>query len=118
MIVRFNSRALQDTVERRADPIGVEGDPACAVKGGVSETEAIIGAARKSMPPPAEVEKAEKEGTDLSKIDSDMIVEEEQAEPGPELDPEGLSKAKEKAKEGKEKEGVKTEEGGSGGTGE
>lgn len=135
MIARFNNRALQDAVERRSTPIGVEGDPpsflnmpskvgevsegktaAGAMRtadtgdlskegrksGSISETEAIVSAARKGMPLANEAEGA---GGDLSRISTEMIVEEEQQEPGPELDPEGLTKAKEKAKEGKEKEG-------------
>ncbi|KAI9836527.1 MAG: Protein phosphatase 2C 1 [Thelocarpon superellum] len=41
MIVRFDNKAVQNTVERRSEPIGVEGDPATK-KGGISETEAIV----------------------------------------------------------------------------
>lgn len=126
MVIRFNNRALQDHAERRSTPIGVEGDPpsylamtnskdSAAIStgevnksdleskrtSGISETEAIVGAARKGMPAVAE---SDVSAADLSRVSTDMIVEEEQAEPGPELDPEGLDKAKEKAKEGKEKE--------------
>ena len=122
MIVRFNNRALQDHVERRSTPIGVEGDPPSYLthngartsagassaeiqrsemeakrSSGISETEAIVSAARKGMPMVSESES-------LARLSTEMILEEEQAEPGPELDPEGLNKAKEKAQEGKEKE--------------
>ena len=41
MIVRFDNKAVQSTVERRSEPIGVEGDPPTK-KGGISETEAIV----------------------------------------------------------------------------
>ncbi|KAI9721176.1 MAG: Protein phosphatase 2C 1 [Chrysothrix sp. TS-e1954] len=97
MIVRFNSQALQATVERRAEPLGVEGDPASTVEGGISETEAIVGAARKNL------HAAGGDGEDLARVSTDMILEEDQ-EAGPELDPEGLKKAKEKAHEGKKAE--------------
>jgi protein phosphatase PTC1 len=95
MIVRFNSRAVQDTVEQRTEPIGVDGDPPSTVKGGISETEAIVGAVRKSL-------NSDGQSVDLEKIDTEMILEgqEEDPEPGPELDPEGLKKAREKASEG------------------
>lgn len=131
MVIRFNNRALQDHAERRSTPIGVEGDPpsylamannkgsaatstaevnksdaegkrSSGISSGISETEAIVGAARKGMP---SVPEGDASGIDLSRVSTDMIIEEGEQEPGPELDPEGLDKAKEKAKEGKEKEG-------------
>lgn len=49
MIVRFDSKALQQTVDRKTEPIGVEGDPPSTIKGGISEADAIIKEARKSM---------------------------------------------------------------------
>ena len=110
MIVRFNSRALVNTVERRSTPVGVEGDPPSIINGGVSETEAIVGAAKKTMPTPESGEDIEA----ITRVSTDMIVEEEQAEPGPELDPEGLNKAREKADSGKEKDKEDDGPGGSG----
>lgn len=95
MVVRFNRSALQDTVESRAEPIGVEGDPA-TLQGGISESEAILNAAKKGMP----VETADS-AAEIERIKSEMIHEVEEAEPGPELDPDGLAKAKEKAEQGK-----------------
>lgn len=95
MIVRFHSASLQSAATKPAEHIGVDGDPPSNLKGGIRETEAIVGAAKKGMP----VEPVSDEPLDLSRISTDMIQEEEQ-EPGPELDPEGLQKAKEKAKEG------------------
>ncbi|KAH0547603.1 hypothetical protein FGG08_000328 [Glutinoglossum americanum] len=41
MIVRFDNKAVQNTVDRKVEPIGVEGDPP-GKKGGISETEAIM----------------------------------------------------------------------------
>ena len=88
MIVRFDSKALQQTVDRKTEPIGVEGDPATA-KGGISEADAIVKEARKSMGDGGKVEPAEEEKKRLSK---EIIQEEEEQEPGPELDPEGAKK--------------------------
>lgn len=49
MIVRFDSKALQQSVDRKTEPIGVEGDSPSTIKGGISEADAIIKEARKSM---------------------------------------------------------------------
>ena len=84
MIVRFDNKALQQTVERKTEPIGVDGDPS-TVKGGISEADAIVQEARKSMGGKADLQ--EEEGTRLSK---EVIREEEEAEPGPEMDPAGI----------------------------
>lgn len=42
MIVRFDSKALQQSVDRKTEPIGVEGDPPSTIKGGISEVDAIV----------------------------------------------------------------------------
>lgn len=87
MIVRFDNRALQQTVERKTEPIGVEGDPA-TVKGGISEADAIVQEARKSMGDNGKGEPPEEEKKRLSQ---EVLREvEEEQEPGPELDPEGV----------------------------
>lgn len=96
MIVRFNARGLQDAATKSHEHIGVDGDPPSNLKGGIRETEAIVGAAKKGM----KVESPTAEGEEMARISTEMIREEEAAEPGPELDPEGLTKAREKAKEG------------------
>ncbi|KAB8664829.1 hypothetical protein FH972_026253 [Carpinus fangiana] len=96
MVVRLDKSGLFDTIEKRVEPIGVEGDRPTQLRGGVTEAEAILDAAKKDMPvvdPHA--------SEDLSKISSEIIREEEEQEPGPELDPDGLAKVKEKAAEGK-----------------
>ena len=49
MVVRFDNKALQQTVDRKTELIGVEGDPSSTKKGGISEADAIVGEARKSM---------------------------------------------------------------------
>ena len=97
MVVRFDNKALQQTVERKKEPIGVEGDPSSTKRGGISEADAIIKEARKSMGDIGS------DGTTEERtiISSDIIKEEEEKEPGPELDPDGARKAKAKAQEHK-----------------
>lgn len=41
MIVRFDSERVQQTVDRKTEPIGVEGDPISA-RGNLSEADAIV----------------------------------------------------------------------------
>jgi protein phosphatase PTC1 len=90
MVVRFDNTALKQTIEQKKEPIGVDGDPA-SVRGGISEADAIVKEARKSLSlpdgpiPPEEVNRVSKE----------IIREEEEKEPGPELDPEGHKKLNE-----------------------
>lgn len=82
MLVRFDGKALQQTVERKAEPIGVEGDPPTK-HGGISEADALIKEARKSMGDlarPDEMEETKR------RISQDIIREEVESEPGPELD--------------------------------
>ena len=86
MVVRFDSKALQQTVERKTEPIGVEGDPP-SVKGGISEADAIVKEARMSMGDTSKLDVSEEEKRRFSK---EIIEEEEEKEPGPELDPEGV----------------------------
>lgn len=93
MIVRFNNRLVQDTVERKVDLIGVEGDP-LTLKGYISETEAIVTRQKKQL---------DESGEGLERVSTEMIAEEEDedAEPGPELNVEALKSAKQKAEVGK-----------------
>ena len=88
MVVRFDSKALQQTVERKTEPIGVEGDPP-SVKGGISEADAIVKEARMSMGDTSKLDVSEEEKRRFSK---EIIEEEEEKEPGPELDPEGVKR--------------------------
>lgn len=73
MVVRFDNKALR---QRKNDAaMGVDGDQS-TVKGGITEAEAIVAQARKSVGEPEQsVESAAKE----------IIMEESEAEPGPEL---------------------------------
>jgi protein phosphatase PTC1 len=41
MVVRFDNKAVQQTVDKVVEPIGVEGDPATRA-GGMTESEAIV----------------------------------------------------------------------------
>ncbi|KAK3650705.1 mgpp2cl-1, protein phosphatase 2C-like protein 1 [Elasticomyces elasticus] len=88
MVVRFDSKAVQQTVAQEVEPIGVDGDPATK-KGGVSEAEAIV------MEQKAKLEQT---GEKLDRIPSDLeeTVEEHKAaqEPGPELNPEAVEMAR------------------------
>ncbi|KAF2838363.1 PP2C-domain-containing protein [Patellaria atrata CBS 101060] len=78
MIVRFDNKALK---ERKGQPLmGVDGDPP-STKGGISEADSIVSQAKKQLD--------ESGGEALDKTTSEMIREEEEAEPGPELDPQG-----------------------------
>lgn len=83
MVVRFDSKALQQTLERQKEPIGVEGDPASTKKGGMSETDAKIQEARKGMPDvdvvPSEVAV---QTEDKSIPTPEVIKEEEEKDPG------------------------------------
>ena len=104
MIVRFNTRAVQDTVEQRVEPIGVEGDSHSTIRGGVTEIEAIVGDARRTMPSP------ESYGNELSPVrritTNELLEEHEEQEDGPELDSDVLKRAREKAKEGQNQVGM------------
>lgn len=86
MIVRFDNKALQQTVERRTEPIGVEGDPPSTKKGGISEADALVQEARKSM---GDAGNGLSSGGALedekTRVSNDIIQEEEEKEPGPEL---------------------------------
>lgn len=84
MIVRFDSQALQQTVERKVEPIGVDGDPS-SQKGGVSEAEAIIAEQRKKL---------DESGELLDRMPSDITEEEEIVDPGPELNIEAVEAAR------------------------
>lgn len=96
MIVRFDNRAVQQTVERKTEPIGVEGDPATRKSGGISEADAIVKEARKSMGGEpgkvlhSDVTSNDNPEEDKARISQEIIREEEEKEVGPEVDPSGL----------------------------
>ncbi len=96
MVVRFDNKALLNTVEHRADPIGVEGDPPTREKGGISEAEAIVREARKSVVTASGEGGGRLSGETLGgalkagnghagRLSREIIKEEEEKEPGPEL---------------------------------
>ncbi|KAL8930688.1 MAG: hypothetical protein Q9208_000559 [Pyrenodesmia sp. 3 TL-2023] len=87
MLVRFDGKAVQDTVQRKAEPIGVEGDPPTK-EGGISEADAIVKEARKSMG--GEVGKPEEIEETKRRVSQEIIREESEHEPGPEVDFEGI----------------------------
>jgi len=89
MVVRFDGKAVQQTVERKVEPIGVEGDPLSTKKGGISEADAIVNEARKSLDGPAMLgDKAESPTSGRTDVSQEIIREEDTKEPGPELDAE------------------------------
>ena len=96
MIVRFDSRAVQQTVERKAEPIGVDGDPPTKKQGGMSEADAIVKEARKSMSEGpgrmlhSDIKPEDGLEEEKARISQEIIREEEEKEAGPELDPKGL----------------------------
>ncbi len=89
MIVRFDNKALQQTVDRKTEPIGVEGDPPSNRKGGISEADAIVREARKSLSDSSTLVPDETSSEEKS-LSQDVIREEEDKEVGPEIDPGGL----------------------------
>ncbi|KAK3680178.1 mgpp2cl-1, protein phosphatase 2C-like protein 1 [Recurvomyces mirabilis] len=87
MMVRFDSKAVQQTVAREVEPIGVEGDPATK-RGGVSEAEALVAESQHQL---------EASGEKLDHIPTKELMEGHEqgvVEPGPELNPEALQKAR------------------------
>ncbi|KAF2719795.1 protein phosphatase-like protein 2C [Polychaeton citri CBS 116435] len=86
MAVRFDNKAVLQTVENKAEPIGVEGDPSTR-SGGMSEAEHIVASARKDL---------EDSGELLDRVPSDLSesVRNSHQESGPELNPEALEAAK------------------------
>lgn len=93
MIVRFDNEAL--LARQNDSSIGVDGD-ALHKKGGVSETESIVGQVKKNLGDVSE--------TDLERVSGEMILEEEEADAGPELNPEALKAARKDNKKDKEQE--------------
>ncbi|KAH7385905.1 phosphatase 2C-like domain-containing protein [Pyrenochaeta sp. MPI-SDFR-AT-0127] len=73
MVVRFDNKALRQRKNEAA--MGVDGDQA-TLKGGVTEAEAIVAQARKSIGEPEQ---------SLESTAKEIIMEEAEAEPGPEL---------------------------------
>jgi protein phosphatase PTC1 len=100
MVVRFDNKALQQTVEKKNEPIGVEGDPPSTKKGGISEADAIVNEARKSMGDvPGKVLHLDNEvEEERIRVSQEIIREEEEKEVGPELDAEGLKNVPEMQK--------------------
>ncbi|TKA41381.1 hypothetical protein B0A54_06283 [Friedmanniomyces endolithicus] len=84
MVVRFDSKAVQQTVAHEVEPIGVDGDPATK-HGGVSEAEAIV------MEQKAKLDQT---GEKMDRIPSDAELMGEHREMGPELNAEALDRAR------------------------
>ena len=80
MVVRFDNKAIKQAIENKVEPIGVEGDP-LSKKGGISEADAIVKEARKSLSLPDGVDINE----EIKRISQEILREEGKQEPGPEL---------------------------------
>jgi protein phosphatase PTC1 len=100
MVIRFDTRALQSHAAHKAPPIGVEGDAPFKKRGGISEVDALVKEARKSIKKdkdgPAmetvstkESQESKESRESKEKLTEEIIKEEEEEEPGPELTPEG-----------------------------
>ena len=87
MIVRFDNKAVQQAVENKAEPIGVEGDPGSKT-GGLSEAEHLVLESKKKLDDTGEI------GAPLGRLPTDLVEQEEAAEPGPELNVEALEAAR------------------------
>lgn len=102
MVVRFDGKAVQQTVEHKAEPIGVEGDPPSNKKGGISEADAIVKEARKSMSDNGKLLHSDMLTEDVkeeeSRLSQEIIHEESMKEVGPELDPDGVNNLSETQK--------------------
>ena len=83
MVVQFDNKALRQTVEHKTEPIGVEGDPSSTKKGGISEADAIVKEARKSMGDVVLAGSAADE--EKGRLSQEMIAEEATKEEGPEM---------------------------------
>ncbi len=86
MIVRFDNKALQQTVERRTEPIGVDGDPPSTKEGGISEADAIVQEAKKNLGHAGQ----SAGGEDKAKLNRDVIREKEERQAKPKGDRNGI----------------------------
>ena len=77
MVVRLDSKAVQEAVQNKVEPIGVEGDPATK-PGGISEAEHIVLESKKKLD--------ESDGEQLDRITTQMVEAEKAKESGPEMD--------------------------------
>lgn len=86
MIVRFDGQLVQQTVDRKTDPIGVEGDPTSR-NGGMSEVDAIVQSQKKKL---------DESGELLDHVPSIDAADEinQDLGSGPELNPEALEAAR------------------------
>ncbi|KAK5118994.1 hypothetical protein LTR62_000205 [Meristemomyces frigidus] len=91
MVVRFDSKAVQQTVARDLEPIGVEGD-AASKTGGISEAQAIVAESGRVLEQKGELIQGQVDPKELVK--EDEMNHEAAAELGPELNPEAPAKAR------------------------
>ena len=76
MLVRFDSRRVQETVDQKAEPIGVEGDPA-SQRGSMSEADVLVQQQKAKLVASGQL---------MDRMPDDITEEvDEGQEPGPEL---------------------------------
>lgn len=91
MLVRFDSRALQQNLEHEKPPIGVEGDPVPDdKKGGVSEADALVREAGKNA---GVVREQGEAGSLKEEAEKEIEAEQKDKEEGPEVSSEALKQA-------------------------
>lgn len=76
MIVRFDGKALQNRVEQRTEPMGVEGDPAIKKGGSLSEADALVLEAK---------QRVRDGGGERDSVSLEKVAKESAGEPGPEM---------------------------------
>ncbi|GAB7358105.1 hypothetical protein MBLNU230_g0265t2 [Neophaeotheca triangularis] len=95
MVIRFDSKAVQQTVESRVEPIGVEGD-AASKQGGVTEAEAIVAENAKRLDETGEL--ADKGIPAEQLLEPHEQTEGHTDDPGPELNAEAVQAARKDVK--------------------
>lgn len=84
MIVRFDNKLVQETVEHKVEPIGVDGD--AATHGSITESQAIIANSQKT--------REEGGGDPTDRIPADVVEVPEPTEPEVELNPVAVEAAR------------------------
>lgn len=83
MVVRFDANLIRDIIERRSEPIGVEGDTLSKEKGAVSEADKIVEVAKKKLD---NIDDSSQIDLGLNvKLKEELIDQVNSESPGPEL---------------------------------
>lgn len=83
MVIRLDGPAVQNRVDHRTEPMGVEGDPGTN-QGKLSEADALVLQAKKRV--------SLSKNDEMEHVSAEKVIKQTQGEPGPELKPgEGIS---------------------------